>query len=110
SGGIDSVYHADGKLRSRCNMGMVELEELSTEDAIFVAELLEEHVLHTGSERAKSLLSDWEHTLSKFIKVVPTEYRRVLEAMADGGEQVSARRDSLSVFGQSSTLGGGPPN
>ncbi len=99
SGGYAYIWDEKGTFRQRCNMGMVELEELSAEDATFVAQYLEEHVTHTESERAKGLLADWENTLDKFIKVVPVEYRRVLEERAARqGRDVTARRDSLSVI------------
>lgn len=111
SGGYAYILDDKNTFRDRCNMGMVELEQLSTEDAVFVAQMLEEHVAHTGSERAKKLLSDWEHTLDKFLKVVPVEYRRVMEELAaKRGERVSARRDSLSVIGPPNPMGGGSPN
>ena len=60
---------------------MVELEALSTEDAAFVAALIEEHRDRTGSQQAIALLSDWENTLNRIVKVVPLEYRRVLAEM-----------------------------
>jgi glutamate synthase domain-containing protein 3 len=60
---------------------MVELEALSSEDAAFVAALIEEHRDRTGSQKATALLSDWENTLNRIVKVVPLEYRRVLEEM-----------------------------
>jgi glutamate synthase domain-containing protein 3 len=107
SGGFAYVLDTKGNFRSRCNMGMVELEELSAEDAQFVAHTLEEHVLHTGSEQASALLADWETTLSNFIKVVPVEYRRVMAQIAAAEPQVSARRDSLSVI---RPLGGHAPS
>lgn len=110
SGGYAYVLDESGRFESHCNMGMVELEELSTEDATFVAQMLEEHVSYTGSERAKELLSDWEHTISKFVKIVPVEYRRVLEAMAQSDQQISARRDSLSVVQQHQPLDRGAVN
>jgi glutamate synthase (NADPH/NADH) large chain len=110
SGGYAYVLDESGHFETRCNVEMVELEELSTEDATFVAQLLEEHVHYTGSERAKQLLADWEQTLSKFVKVVPVEYRRVLEAMAQTDQQISARRDSLSVVKQPQPLDRGATN
>jgi glutamate synthase (NADPH/NADH) large chain len=93
SGGIAYVLDQDGRFRSRCNLGLVELEALSGEDSALVAGLLEEHAQLTGSQRARELLGAWEQTLSQFVKVVPVEYRRVLEARSlqdelavDGGE------------------------
>jgi len=81
SGGFAYVLDEDGAFEKRCNLEMVELESLSAEDAAFVAALLERHHELTRSEKAKRLLTRWESTLSKFVKVVPTEYRRVLEEL-----------------------------
>jgi glutamate synthase domain-containing protein 2/glutamate synthase domain-containing protein 3/glutamate synthase domain-containing protein 1 len=81
SGGFAYVLDEHGDFEKRVNLGMVELEALSTEDAAFVAALIEEHRDRTGSQRAISLLSDWENTLNRIVKVVPLEYRRVLAEM-----------------------------
>jgi glutamate synthase (NADPH/NADH) large chain len=40
--------------------------------------LLERHLLHTGSARARALLDDWDAALCKFVKVMPKDYRRAL--------------------------------
>ena len=64
-----------------CNTEMVELEALSEDDSKFVLEMLQEHVKRTGSAKAKRLVADWPGSVQRFIKVVPTEYRRVLESM-----------------------------
>jgi glutamate synthase domain-containing protein 3 len=81
SGGFAYVLDEDGTFEKRCNLEMVELETLSADDAAFVADLLERHHELTRSEKAKRLLTRWENTLAKFVKVVPIEYRRVLQEM-----------------------------
>jgi glutamate synthase domain-containing protein 3 len=81
SGGFAYILDEQGDFEKRVNLGMVELEALSPEDAAFVAALIEEHRDRTGSQKAAALLSDWENTLSRMVKVVPLEYRRVLEEM-----------------------------
>jgi glutamate synthase (NADPH/NADH) large chain len=81
SGGFAYVLDEAGDFEKRVNLGMVELEALSTEDVAFVAALIEEHRDRTGSQRAVALLSDWENTLNRIVKVVPLEYRRVLAEM-----------------------------
>jgi glutamate synthase (ferredoxin) len=81
SGGYAYVLDEHGDFENRVNLGMVELEALSPEDAAFVATLIEEHRSRTGSQKAAALLSDWESTLTRMVKVVPLEYRRVLEEM-----------------------------
>jgi glutamate synthase domain-containing protein 2/glutamate synthase domain-containing protein 1/glutamate synthase domain-containing protein 3 len=81
SGGFAYVLDEDGTFEKKCNLEMVELEGLSAEDAAFVADFLERHHELTRSVKAKRLLTKWENTLSKFVKVVPIEYRRVLEEL-----------------------------
>jgi glutamate synthase domain-containing protein 2/glutamate synthase domain-containing protein 1/glutamate synthase domain-containing protein 3 len=79
SGGYAYVLDETGDFEKRCNLGMVELEALSSEDIAFVAALIAEHAERTSSPKAAGLLARWELTLPKFVKVVPTEYRRVVE-------------------------------
>ncbi len=110
SGGYAYVLDENDTFEQRCNMGMVELEALSTEDAAYVAELLEQHVDFTGSEKAKQLLANWERTLGAFKKVIPVEYRRVLEQMKERNPDAQATRDSLRVIQPSDPLSGEAPN
>jgi glutamate synthase domain-containing protein 3 len=87
SGGYAYVLNEKSEFEDSVNLGMVELEALSPEDAAFVAALIEEHRSRTGSQRAAALLSDWENTLNRMVKVVPLEYRRVLMEMAASKER-----------------------
>ena len=43
--------------------------------------LVERHLLHTGSERARELLNNWSEALTHFVKVMPTDYARALKDM-----------------------------
>jgi glutamate synthase domain-containing protein 2/glutamate synthase domain-containing protein 1/glutamate synthase domain-containing protein 3 len=80
SGGIAYVIDEVGDFEDRCNMDMVSLEPLTDEeDRLSLRELLEEHRGHTGSSTAQKILSNWEYMLSKFVKVIPNDYKRVLE-------------------------------
>jgi glutamate synthase (ferredoxin) len=74
---------AGGGFERVCNKEMVQLFPLSdpAEEAE-VRRLLERHVAYTGSTRAKALLDEWPTTVSRFIRVVPNDYRRVIEAQA----------------------------
>ncbi|MBX3127141.1 MAG: glutamate synthase large subunit [Polyangiaceae bacterium] len=83
SGGYAYVLDEHGTFASRINPAMIELDQLSSEDASFVAGLLEEHARLTGSRKARDSLRRWEQTLACFVKVVPVEYRRALEAGHD---------------------------
>jgi len=80
SGGIAYVYDTRGMFDKLCNTEMVELEKPDKpEDVATIKRLLENHVKYTGSTVAKSILDDFEKEIRWFIKVMPTDYRRVLE-------------------------------
>jgi glutamate synthase (NADPH/NADH) large chain/glutamate synthase (ferredoxin) len=78
SGGIAYVLCEDGGFQSRCNAELIGFEELSEADAEEVRELVEEHAARTGSAVAARLLADWANAVSKFIKVMPHDYKRAL--------------------------------
>jgi glutamate synthase (ferredoxin) len=74
---------AGGGFERVCNKEMVQLFPLSDPDeAAQIRVLLERHLEYTGSTRAKALLDDWQTTVHRFIRVVPNDYRRVIEAQA----------------------------
>jgi glutamate synthase domain-containing protein 3 len=80
SGGIAYVYNADGDFAQRCNMEMIGLEALEeAEDLDLVKGLLQRHLEYTGSTVAAGLLEGWPAAATRFVKVMPREYRRVLD-------------------------------
>ncbi|HMO53941.1 MAG TPA: glutamate synthase large subunit, partial [Tepidiformaceae bacterium] len=80
SGGIAYVFDEDGDFHTRCNMEMVGLEPVNEhEDLDLIQGLLERHVEYTGSTVAHHILQGWPELAGKFVKVMPKEYRRVLE-------------------------------
>jgi glutamate synthase domain-containing protein 2/glutamate synthase domain-containing protein 3 len=83
SGGIAYVLDDDGGFRRRCNLGMVELEELDDEDVERVQNLVQRHAEYTGSELAERLLAGWPLALTRFVKVMPVDYKRVLTQRRD---------------------------
>ncbi|MBU6994970.1 glutamate synthase large subunit [Ferrovum myxofaciens] len=106
SGGIAFVYDEAGDFDKRCNLSMVALEavpeeEQTTEvkgvldthgrvrvnhiearDEYLLRILIENHVRYTGSTRGQQILDQWSSARSKFVKVMPLEYRRALAEMA----------------------------
>ncbi len=80
SGGIAYVFDPDGTFGSRVNPDMVDLEELDDEDQQWLYDTIAEHAQLTGSAVATRLLEDWAGALVQFVKVMPRDYRRVLEA------------------------------
>jgi len=110
SGGIAYVLDEDGDFERRCNLAMVDLEPVPSENNVMeqsrhqigdleshglvdvtdmtrfdeerLHQLIENHLHYTGSARARAILDDWATYLPKFVKVMPVEYRRALEEMA----------------------------
>ena len=110
SGGIAYVLDEDGSFAKRCNLAMVELEPLPAEiaasetgeleghgrvdinhltmaDDAIIKRLVTSHLNYTGSDRARRILENWDHYRGRFVKVMPTEYRRVLSSMAQMQQQ-----------------------
>ena len=84
SGGVAYVLDPDGEFPSRCNMEMVELEKLEYAEEIAVLKgLIEEHFEYTASAVAERLLGDWDNAVNTFVKVMPTDYRRVISQTGD---------------------------
>jgi glutamate synthase domain-containing protein 3 len=80
SGGIAYVWDVDGDFSARCNMGMVELFGVEKkEDIEELRQLITNHYNYTESTVAKRVLDNWNFLLPQFIKVYPTDYRRVVE-------------------------------
>jgi len=79
SGGIAYVFDPQNELVDHCNHSMVMLEELTVEDQEILHNLLENHYKFTKSQIAKKILDDFANQKRLFVKVMPTEYKRVLE-------------------------------
>jgi glutamate synthase (NADPH) large chain len=80
SGGIAYVWDPHDAFLLNCNMGMVELEKVDTDaDTAELRALIEKHHKLTGSTVAAGALARWHEALPQFIKVMPTDYKRVLE-------------------------------
>ncbi|MBF0139121.1 MAG: glutamate synthase large subunit [Magnetococcales bacterium] len=79
SGGVAYVLDAEGQFKALCNTSMVALERLEEKDDDVVRTLITNHQQHTSSRLAGRLLADWHNVREQFVKVMPHEYRRVLE-------------------------------
>jgi glutamate synthase (ferredoxin) len=88
SGGVAYVLDEAGDFRVRCNLGMVDVEPLvADEDVREVRELLRRHVRYTQSTVADRILARWGKTQPNFVKVMPRDYRRALDAMKRAQEE-----------------------
>ncbi|MFH1198074.1 MAG: glutamate synthase large subunit [bacterium] len=82
SGGIAYIYDQNQLFDTKCNLDMVDLESVwDSKDKVFLRTMIEKHVKYTQSELAKSILNKWESSLPMFVKVIPIDYRKVLERM-----------------------------
>jgi glutamate synthase (NADPH/NADH) large chain len=82
SGGVAYILDETGDFEVRCNLSMVDLEPLITdEDVEEVKELLRRHIHYTGSTVAERILRQWEAMQPKFVKVMPKDYKRAINAM-----------------------------
>jgi glutamate synthase domain-containing protein 2/glutamate synthase domain-containing protein 3 len=82
SGGIAYVYDESGLFDTRCNLDMVDLESVwNWQDQAQLKQLIETHAELTGSTQAQDILNNWENRLPYFVKVMPIDYRKVLERM-----------------------------
>jgi glutamate synthase (ferredoxin) len=82
SGGVAYVLDEAGQFRQNCNLQMVALERL--EDPAETEEIrlmIHRHAHYTRSQRAFKILALWEEMVSKFVKVMPTDYKRMLACM-----------------------------
>ena len=83
SGGIAYVFDPGGNFPRRCNREMVDLEAVDAlEDIELLQRLIRQHVEYTGSELGARILVEWDVTLPSFVKIMPRDYRRVLQAQA----------------------------
>ena len=84
SGGIAYIYNNQNEYDSKnFNMESIELEKPELQDLDIIYKLVQNHFKHTNSEIAKQILSNWELSKRKFIKVMPIEYKRALEKLAE---------------------------
>lgn len=81
SGGVAYVLDESGDFSIHCNQEMVDLEQLSDSDIQEIKAMIEKHVEYTDSEKGKRVLADWSNNISKFIRVMPKDYKRMLGAI-----------------------------
>jgi glutamate synthase (NADPH/NADH) large chain len=91
SGGVAYVYDPDGELPENLNAEMVELESLDEDDAEYLYGTIQAHVDATDSAVGQRILADWSGQQRHFAKVMPRDYKRVLQAIAE------AERDGVDV-------------
>ena len=91
SGGIAYVYDPRNEFSPKCNTGMVELEPIGDETSIAeILRLIELHHEYTDSPLAEAIMDDWDNSLEKFVKVMPIDYKRVMNERAEHNEEIES--------------------
>ena len=96
SGGIAYVMDEDNTFARRCNQQMVGIEKLEDPGEITeVRQMIERHLKFTRSERAQTILNDWATSVGKFVKVMPRDYKRMLQAIKTVTDQGLSGEDAI---------------
>ena len=83
SGGVAYVLDESGDFATRCNTQMVALEALEGEEIDDLRELIQRHADYTNSQKAALVLANWSEMLPKFVKVMPKDYKRMLQCIKE---------------------------
>ena len=100
SGGVAYVLDLEGDFASYCNKEIVLLEPLEAiNDSLTVKKMILNHAEYTGSKLALDILENWNSYQSKFVKVIPKDYKKVMEKLNDYLQQgVDMETATLKVF------------
>jgi glutamate synthase (NADPH) large chain len=95
SGGTAYVFDPRDMFHSRCNKEMVFLEKLSGEDEQALERLISNHNQVTGSLLAERILSNWIESKKQFIKVMPKDYKRILDVIKTAQSKGITEEDAI---------------
>ncbi len=96
SGGVAYILDEDGTFPRRCNPAMVLLEHLEDAEALEVKGMIQRHWEYTQSRRAREVLDDWDRLAPRFVRVIPKDYKRMMEAIG--------RAKSLGLSGDAAVM------
>jgi glutamate synthase (NADPH/NADH) large chain len=100
SGGIAYVWDVDGDFSTKCNLGMVDLDPVRDDDDVSeLRQLIDLHLEYTGSQVAERILEEWPDVLSQFVKVMPTDYKRILAERRRHDEEIEATIHDIDQTG-----------
>ncbi|MGA7952261.1 MAG: glutamate synthase large subunit [Gloeobacterales cyanobacterium] len=98
SGGVAYILDEQDDFATRCNTQMVGLEKLEDPEEINdLHQLIQRHVDYTQSQKGLKVLAHWEAMLPKFVKVMPRDYKRVLQALQEALKEGLSGDDALSA-------------
>lgn len=88
SGGIAFIYDVKGVFPDHCNKEMVDLDPVEQDDIELLKDLIQQHYTYTGSTVAQFILNDFDNQLKNFVKVFPSDYKKVLQKRKEMKEEV----------------------
>jgi len=95
SGGIAYVLDESGTFHKRCNLEMVELEGVADlEDAQWLRSFIVRHAHYTNSRKAARVLESWDNSVLRFVRIMPNDYRRVVDAQRQMIERGMSREQA----------------
>ena len=97
SGGVAYVYDKFGTLAGNCNQDMVRLCEPSADEIELIRSLIEEHAERTQSPRGIKLLYQFNTLKRHFVKVIPRDYERVMNVVADAEARGKSHEEALQI-------------
>jgi glutamate synthase (NADPH/NADH) large chain len=107
SGGIAYVWAPGGAFELNCNLGTVELEPVVIPENVYeLKNLITLHEQYTGSTVARHILENWDACLPQFIKVMPTDYKRVLQERMAHDEEIEAHVQGVEENGNGEVVEG----
>jgi glutamate synthase (ferredoxin) len=107
SGGVAYILDEAGDFPSRCNMELVGLEKLEDADEIEeVWKLIQRYQTYTKCQRTAKMLADWKSFVPKFVKVMPQDYKRVLQSLKKVQSQGLSGDDAIMAAFEENVKGG----
>ncbi len=98
SGGVAYILDEAGDFATRCNTQMVGLESVEDPEEIEdLRQMIQRHKDYTGSEKAETVLANWQTVVPKFVKVMPKDYKRVLQALKQAIDDGLSGDDALTA-------------
>ena len=98
SGGIAYIFDEKGNFESRCNKDMVDLEKIVDDKEFYeVKKMIMRHMSYTGSEKATYIIKNWETLRHKFVRVIPRDYKRMLELFEQSSISGISKGEALMI-------------
>jgi glutamate synthase (ferredoxin) len=97
SGGVAYVLDEVGDFAIRCNAQMVGLEKIESDEAEELRLLIKRHADFTKSQKAFRVLALWDEMVPKFVKVMPKDYKRVLQAIRKAEDEGLSGDEALNA-------------